>query len=821
MAGENKERACLPVEAVLPDLAAALSAHSNAVLIAPPGAGKTTAAAPALLEEAWCDGQIWLLSPRRLAARAAAERIAENMGEAAGGTVGYLTRMDSKMSAATRILVMTEGVFRTRIIADPELSGVSAVLFDEVHERSINGDFGLALALEAQEAFRPDLRIVPMSATLDGARFAALLNDARVIESAGKAHLLDYRHIGRKPEQPVEDAVADAVRRALREEAAGDVLAFLPGVREIERTAERLDAFSKTHAVHMLHGSLMPEEQRAAIQKDAAGRRKIILATSIAETSLTIDGVRIVVDSGLSRRARFDRSAGVTRLVTERVSAASAVQRAGRAARQCAGVAYRLWEEAATGGLVPFDPPEIMESDLAPLLLDCGLWGENDPQRLRWLDAPPAAGVNAARRQLGDLGALNQAGGLTDKGRMLGALPLPPALANMLLEGAMRGQADLAAALALLVQERGLGGRGEDLAQRLDRLHTEKGARAAAAKAMARRWAKDAQKLAASHNSPSISAAGLLALAFPDRIAKRADKQGASWRSAGGRAFKLDDMSPLTSADWLVIAQAQGAAASARIFSAIAIAEAELFDLFAHQIAEKTHVFYDRAADRVSARRERRLGNIALSKGQDAAPDNDVAAQLLLDAVRQYGLALLPWGKLSSSLRTRGQYAGLERLSDSSLLADAPLWLGPLLHGKKRLAELSDAKLAEALEGYIGWDEMQAVAALAPPHFTSPAGTRHAIDYGADGGPMVEARVQAFFGLAAHPLIGRAGIALRLSLTSPAGRPIQTTADLPGFWAGSWQDVKKEMRGRYPRHHWPDDPTAAAASLATKKRQGL
>ncbi|WP_156440753.1 ATP-dependent helicase HrpB, partial [Blastomonas sp. CCH10-E1] len=469
----------LPIYSVLPDLLLALGSGPNAVLVAPPGAGKTTTVALALLDQPWCTGQVLLLSPRRLAARAAAERMAELMGEPVGQTIGYSTRMDSKTSAATRVLVLTEGIFVNRIQADPELMGVSAVLFDEVHERSLDSDFGLALALEAQGAFRPDLRLLAMSATLDGARFAALMQGAPVIESEGRSHRLDLRYLGRRGEQRIEDAMAQAIRTALRDEAQGDVLTFLPGVAEITRTSERLETLGSAIAVLPLHGTLTPVEQRAAIRRDPDGRRKVILATSIAETSLTIDGVRIVVDSGLARRARYDALAATTRLVTERASQAAATQRAGRAARQGPGVAYRLWEEAATGGLPPFDPPEILDSDLAPLMLQCAAWGESDPARLNWLDPPPAPLLAEARKRLIALGAVDTGGAITPPGRSIAALPLPPHLAAMLLKGAQTGCAMRAAEIALLLQERGLGGQGDDLDARLTRWRSERGERAA------------------------------------------------------------------------------------------------------------------------------------------------------------------------------------------------------------------------------------------------------------------------------------------------------------------------------------------------------
>jgi len=454
----------LPILHVLPDLLAALHGASNAVLVAPPGAGKTTAVAPALLGESWCTGEILLLSPRRLAARAAAERMAEVAGEPVGRTIGYATRLDSKRSSATRITVLTEGIFLKRIQADPELAGVSAVLFDEVHERSLDSDFGLALALDAQAALRPDLRLVAMSATLEGARFAALMGDAPVIASEGRAHPVELVHLGRAAGQRIEDAMAAAIRRALTE-AEGSLLAFLPGVAEIERTAEPLTLPAGV-ALHRLHGSLDPAEQRAAIAAPLPGQRRVVLATSIAETSLTLDGVRIVIDSGLARRPRYDRAAGLTRLVTERASQAAVTQRAGRAGRQGPGRVYRLWEEAATASLPRFDPPEILEADLSPLLLDCLLWGVSDPRSLRWLDPPPAAAVEEARARLLELEAIGQDGRPTAHGRAIAGLPLPVRLAHMLIEASARGWADVASEVAVLLSERGLGGNDADIEQR-------------------------------------------------------------------------------------------------------------------------------------------------------------------------------------------------------------------------------------------------------------------------------------------------------------------------------------------------------------------
>ncbi len=800
----------LPIHAVLPDLLEALSTASNAVLIAPPGAGKTTAVAPALLNQPWCTGQILLLSPRRLAARAAAERMADLAGENVGKTIGYATRLDSKQSAATRILVITEGIFVTLIQADPDLPGVSAVLFDEVHERSLDSDFGLALALDAQEGLRPDLRIVAMSATLDGGRFAALLGDAPVIESDGNSHPLILRHIGRKAEARIEDDMAAAIRRALAEEE-GDILAFLPGVGEIERTAERLGGI--TAAVHCLHGSLDPAVQRAAIRKGTT--RKIILATSIAETSLTIDGVRIVIDSGLARRPRYDRAAGVARLVTERVSQAAATQRAGRAARQAPGVAYRLWEEAATAGLLRFDPPEILEAELSELTLDCALWGVTEPATLHWLDPPPIAAIAEARQWLRTLGALDDEAHATPHGKAMARLPLPPRLAHMIIVAGELGFAHDAADVAVLIGERGLGGSGVDLEGRLARWRRERGPRADTARRLAKRWAhlRPSQTLPPRESGVSLS----IAVAYPDRIARRRDATGEHWASVGGRGFKLDPTDPLAKSEWLAVADIQGAASGARILSAAEITWGEIESLYADRIETSTKVEFDAATGGVKTETGKQLGAIMLSKGQNGLAKPEAISAALVEGVRCHGLGMLPWSQATEHLRTRAEFAGIDGLSDADLIATLEEWLTPVVLGKRKLSEIDASFLDQALKGLIGWQSQQDIERLAPPSFRSPAGTSHMIDYAAEAGPTVELRVQALFGLSTHPCVGANQVPLVLSLTSPPGRPIQTTRDLPGFWRGSWADVAKDMRGRYPRHNWPDDPAQATASLKTKK----
>jgi ATP-dependent helicase HrpB len=789
----------LPIETVLPEIRAALRDGTRAVLVAPPGAGKTTMVAPALLGEDWCDGEVLLLSPRRLAARAAAERMAALAGEPVGKTYGYATRMDAKRSAATRVTVLTEGIFRNRILADPELPGISAVLFDEVHERSLDSDFGLALALEAQAAFRPDLRLVAMSATLDGTRFAKLM-DAPVIESEGRAHPLELRHLGRGSDR-VEDDMAAAIRQALREEP-GDLLAFLPGVAEISRTAERLTGLDAD--ILPLHGTLRPEEQRAALGRSE--RRKIILATSIAETSLTIDGVRIVVDSGLARRPRYDRGAGVTRLVTERASQASVTQRAGRAARQSPGIVYRLWEEAATAGLPRFDPPEILEADLSSLVLDSAIWGESDPRALRWLDPPPAAAVDEARKRLTTLDAIDAEGRPTAHGEAIAKLPLPPRLAHMLV---LADDKALSAKIAMLLSERGLGGNDTDLEDRLRRWNNDRGQRAESARRTAARWAQ----LVPSKTTKSSTVAELLALAFPDRISRRRSTSGEDWLSTGGRGFRLDPASSLAKAEWLAVAEVAGQASGARILSAAQLDAREIDTLFADKIETRRTLAFDPATGSVTATRDRRLGAIVLKRGADETITQSEREAAMLAGIRQHGVSALRFSNGAQTLRARAAYAGLD-LGDDILIARLDDWLPSAIAGQRHLPEVK----TEALLKLLDWPERQQLDTRAPRHFTSPAGTTHQIDYAAEGGPRVELRVQALFGLDRHPMIGTTP--LILSLTSPAGRPIQTTRDLPAFWRGSWVDVAKDMRGRYPRHNWPDDPTAAPASLKTKKALG-
>ena len=812
----------LPIHAVLDDLLAALNNGPGAVLIAPPGAGKTTAVAPALIDQPWAKGgTIIVLSPRRVAARAAAERMAEERGEPVGQTVGYITRLDTKRSAATRIVVMTEAIFVAQILSDPDLPGVAAVLFDEAHERHLDADLALALAIEAQGVLRPDLRLLVMSATLDGARFAALLergSDAPVpvIESAGKAFPLEIRWLGSNAADRVEVQMAGAIVRAWGE-TTGDLLAFLPGVREIERVAEALATRLPNALVLPLHGQIDPAGQRAAIRRDAQGRRRIVLATSIAETSLTLDGVSVVIDAGLARHAEFDKAAGVTRLVTTRASQAAAAQRAGRAARQGPGIAYRLWEEAGHAGRAAFAPPEILTQDLGDLALTLAQWGAGDAAAMAWLDPPPAAALGAARTMLGALGAIDADGVITAHGAAMARLPMAPGLAHMLLFAARHGQraCTMAARLALLLQERGLGGRSDDLARRLDAWNTDRSGRAGAARDLAGRWARAALQQVRAGDDGELPHAVLLAEAFPDRVARARSASGEDWLAAGGRGYRLDPASPFVTSRWLVIGDAQGEARGARITAALALDEADLVRFLPHRLDQRTTLDWNAADARVEARIERRLGAIVLTRVPDPAPDGAAVVARLIAVFRESGLALLPLGPASRALIERARYAGIAALSETALLETAEQWLAPLLHGRRDFA-IVPGRLHEALLNLLDWDQRQTLDRLAPAEFRTSAGTSHAIDYDHDGGPTVELRVQALFGLDRHPTIGQPPRPLLLSLTSPGGKPIQTTADLPGFWRGSWRDVVKDMKGRYPRHRWPDTPWTEAPSLKTR-----
>jgi len=798
----------LPIYEVLSQLRASLRDAGAAVLIAPPGAGKTTAVAPALLGEDWCDGEIIMTSPRRVAARAAAERIAETLGEKPGETVGYQTRMDSKVSARTRIRIVTEAILVNRLMADPELPGVSAILFDEAHERHLDSDLGLALALETRGVLREDLRVLVMSATIDGSRFAKLLaENAPIVESEGRSFPLEIKWLGANASLRIEDQVANGVMKAWRDEA-GDILAFLPGVGEIERVRERLEARLPQTPILALHGQIDPSGQRLAIRRDPQGRRRIVLATAIAETSLTLDGVSCVVDSGLARLAQFDRAAGTAQLVTRRASQAAAAQRAGRAARQGPGVAYRLWEEGGHAGRPEFAPPEIETADLTALTLQLAHWGTNDPASLAWLDTPPTASIAAARKSLEAIGALDAQGRISALGQAIVDMPMAPHEAAALLFAKAGGVTEQTAQLIMLLQERGLGGRSEDLAQRLSRWRGERSRRGDTARRIAKGWAERAGKVSLSLDDTAQDFAEALALARPDFVARRRDANGESWISAGGRGFTLDPASPLARAEWIVIGDAQGAARSARITGAIELASEQVERLFGKRLQEQSIANWNSDKNRVEMRKERRLGAIVLSSGPDPDPDLQVILDTLIEKSRERLPQLLPPGFLE-----RASFAGLEVLSLQKLSDNADTWLIPLLE-KRRDLDLAKVRVAEAALNQLDWNDRQILDKIAPKEFASPAGSKHAVDYASDDAPSVKVRVQALFGLDIHPMIGKTPLLLKLA--SPAGRPIQSTRDLPGFWRGSWADVAKDMKGRYPKHRWPEQPWLEKPSLKTK-----
>jgi ATP-dependent helicase HrpB len=812
----------LPIDDVLDDVRGALRNHGAAVLVAAPGAGKTTRVPLALLDEAWRKNRkILVLEPRRIAARAAAERMAATLASRLGETIGLRARLSSKTGPRVAVEVVTEGVFTRMILEDPELNGVAAVLFDEFHERSLDAELGLALALEARAALRPDLKILVMSATLEAGRVATLLGDAPIVTSAGRAFPIETRYVGRRGPR-IEGDVADAVRRAVAHDT-GSILVFLPGQGEIRRVAERLDTqtLPATVEVTPLYGALDPAAQDRAIAASEPGRRKIVLATAIAETSITIEGVRVVIDSGLARVPRFEPDVGITRLETVRVSRASADQRRGRAGRTEPGICYRLWDEPETQGLVPFAEPEIRSADLSGLLLDCAEWGTNDPQSLTWLDPPAEGALAAARAGLQTIGALDAEGHMTSEGRRLRSLALPPRLAHMVLKAGEHGQTMAAAEIAAVLVERGIGGSDADLAVRLENFRRDRSRRASDMRALARQWARAAEANAKADDT-FASPAALLALAYPDRIAKARGKRG-SFLLANGRAGMIEPTHPLAEAPYLVVAELQGRAAATRIVLAVATDEAEVATFAAGRIENADEITFDAEAGAVRARRVRRLGAIALSnEARRLGADEDVSA-VLARGLAELGAAALPWSKAQQQLRSRVAFLRVgdsdwPDLSDAALTASLPQWLGPYLAGKTRCADVDAAVLDQALGGLLPWALRQRLEAEAPTHFEAPTGNRYALDYEGAGAPALHIRGQELFGLTEHPAIARGRLPLTLYLLSPSHRPIQITRDLPGFWSGSWSAVRADMRGRYPKHVWPDDPANAMPTARAKPR---
>lgn len=798
----------LPVCDALPALATALAAGRNAVLVAPPGAGKTTIVPLTLLDAPWRNGQrILMLEPRRLATRAAATRMSSLIGEPVGGTIGFRTRLDSAVSDRTLVEVVTEGLLVRRLQTDPGLDGVAAVILDEIHERSLESDLALALCLDLQRVLRPELRLLAMSATADGARLSALMN-AEVIESEGRMFPVAISYAKRDIAGPrdLPEAMARAISGALAE-YEGDILAFLPGMAEIRRTQAALDRCGAL--VLPLHGDLPIEEQDRAL-RPAAGRR-VVLATSIAETSLTVPGVRIVVDGGWRRAPRLDAATGLTRLTTLRISRAAADQRAGRAGREAPGVAIRAWTPAQHRGLPPFDRPEILEAELSSLVLDCAAWG-TPPGELAFQDRPAAGALAAASSLLTDLGALETDGRITPLGGRMARLGAHPRLAAMMLEAETPAEKAMAADLAALLEERDplrAPDTSADIGLRLGAItHGDSLADRGALSRIRQAGRQYRGRLGLRGPQVADGDPGkLLAAAFPDRIAQRRGEPG-SFRLSGGGGARLVPTDPLAKAGLLVVASLEMKAA-ARIRLAAPLDPDDLPHSLARRVTEQVEVGFDPVSNQVLARRRRRLGGLVLTDRTVPADPADVAA-LLAEAVISQRLAPLPWTEAARSVQLRAGLmrgaepdAGWPDLSDEALTASAAEWLPALLHGFTRMSELSALDMTAVLRGMLPWPLPQRLDTELPTHLTLPGG-RAAVDY-TQPVPLASARAQAFYGMTQSPLLAGGRVPLRLALLSPAGRPIAVTGDIAGFWKGAWADARRDMRGRYPKHHWPED----------------
>jgi ATP-dependent helicase HrpB len=824
----------LPVEDVLPELLAALAAQRNAVLVAPPGAGKSTVVPLALLGAAWAKGQkILLLEPRRLAARAVASRMAQSLGERVGETVGYRMRLDTRVGPRTRLEVVTEGILTRMLQQDAALEGVAAVLFDEFHERSLHADLGLALCREAQESLGLPLRLLVMSATIDAAAVATRLGNAPVVEAAGRMFPVTVQYLGRAlpvlPEQrsfsPREiEPLAAQVQRVLAD-TVGDVLMFLPGSPEIHRLRAVLESARIAGLdIHPLYGDLDIETQQQVLQPAVAGRRKLILATNIAETSLTIEGVRVVIDMGLARRSLFDPGTGMERLVTARISQASAVQRAGRAGRTAPGKAFRLWGESSQATLAAQTPPEIHTSDLAPLALELAQWGARDVSQMQWMDPPPAAALAQARELLQRLEAIDAAGAITATGRAMLETGLHPRLAHMLVRARGTPEQGLAARLAALLSERDLlrSARDPDMRTRLELLRGEVRSVDPGALARVRDLAKRLGSAGSRDANDDASAGAVLAWAYPDRVAQlRAGSGGSAGQRyllSNGRGAQLDQASTLTSAQFLVALDLDDAAgAEARIRLGAPLTREQLEAALRAQITESVETDTDPRSGALRARRVRRLDALVIEERRvELAPED--AAQALLAQLRRQGLDALPWGEAGARLRARLQFVTTHSAGarvdwppgdDATLLAELEQWLGPWLQGINRLEQLGSAKLTEALLSRYSHAQRKWLDEFAPLQLTVPTGTRVTVDYGDDNAPCIEVRMQEVFGLADTPRIAGGRVPVTLKLLSPARRPMQITRDLAGFWRGSYAEVRKDMRGRYPRHYWPENPLEA------------
>ena len=826
----------LPIEASLPELVTALGRAGSAVLQAPPGAGKTTGVPPALLDAPWLDGRrIIMLEPRRLATRAAARRMASLRRERVGETIGFRVRGETRVGRTTRVEVVTEGILTRMLQRDPSLDGVGVLIFDEYHERSLDADLALALTLETRDVLRPDLRLLIMSATLDGARVARLLGGAPIVTSEGRAFPVETRYIDRRPDQRIEDAVSAVVRRAV-EADDGDVLVFLPGAGEIRRVADILGSRALPSNVRVLplHGTMSSEAQDEAIAPSAQGSRKIVLATSIAETSLTIEGVRVVIDCGLARVPKFSPRTGMTRLETVRVSKASADQRRGRAGRVSAGVCYRLWSEHDQHQLLADSPPEILEADLAPLALELAVAGIADPASLRWLDTPPSAAFSQARELLAELGALDDAGRVTDHGRRMAELPMHPRLAHMVLRaeslGALSRACDLAALLSERDPIRGDGGfvPDADVETRLAVLR-ERGSAPAGTRVNGdalRRIRAESDRIRTSLGDANAGAAPvdagvLLAFAYPDRIGQLRAPRSGKFLLRNGNGAALADAQPLSDSAYVVVAELDGRRPESRIFLAASIERADIERHFADQIVTEPELGWDSRERAVVARERERLGAIVLVERPVRDADPDAVTAALLEGVKREGIDALPWSEGAQSVRRRLAFlhnvdASWPEVSDATLTGTLGDWLAPYVGRARSLADLARVDLGGALLSQLPWDRRSAMDDWAPTHLTVPSGSRIPVDYSDPAAPVLAVRLQEMFGLADTPRIAGGRVPLTVHLLSPAHRPVQVTRDLAGFWRTSYFDVRKDMRGRYPKHYWPDDPMSAVPTRRAK-----
>jgi ATP-dependent helicase HrpB len=814
--------AAAPIDESLPSLLEALRTGNRAVLVAPPGAGKTTRVPVVLADQRWCDGKVLVLQPRRVAARAAASYLARQAGEPVGARIGYRVRLESRVSNTTRVEFLTEGVFNKMALDDPELAGVSAVLFDEFHERNLDADLGLALALDLQGALRPDLRLLVMSATLQVRQVEQLLGGAPVIESRGRSFPVAIRYRERRAGEPVAFSMAAAIRSTLATED-GSLLCFLPGQAEIRQTAAIIEeSLPPDTELFPLHGGLEPAAQDVAITPPRVGMRKVVLATDVAETSLTIDGVRIVVDCGLKRVPRYEPRTGLTRLETVRASRAAVDQRAGRAGRTAPGVAIRLWRENQTGALTPQERPEIMDADLSALVLDLASWGVKEPGKLRWLDPPPPIAWREAVDQLKRLRALTGDGAITAYGRRIRGLPLPPRLAHMVIGASRFGQSEVAARLALLLTERGLGGVDLDLAVRLERLARDKSPRATKVRQLA---SAAAGRSDAAAKEGFVSVGALLSVAFPERIGRSREQRG-NYTLANGRGAFLDPSDPLSGASWIVAADLQGPASGARIVSGAEISREEVLQLHLDSVESRRQIEYDADAGLFRASERRYLGKLEISRGTGAGPSAGEIASAFRNLLRQRGLELLSWDDRSRQFRAR--LALLNTLDsqhwppvdDTTLVDNVEEWLEPFVSEAGGPADVASDRIIDALSHYIALNgrTVREAESLAPACYTTPAGSKVAIDYRGDR-PSVAVRVQELYGLDEHPTIVNGELPLMLELLSPAMRPIQLTSDLPGLWRGSWPQIRREMRGRYPKHVWPENPERATPTTRAKARR--